>query len=221
MHPLTLPMGLLMRPAPSTPGGGVEFALVDTGSDDSSSSSYTFASRSLGAADADRLILVCASTRANNTISGVTVGGVTATLLVETTYSANGQVAIYLAAVPSGTTGDVVVSSAGTPTRCMMSAYRAVGVSSTPVDTIDGDGTISTASGGVLLGVSVTYYSGGESECTWSPGSIVEDADLIADGIINHSSGFDGATTGASPSVSASWSDFTSVFTAAVALAPA
>ncbi|MEY9717850.1 hypothetical protein ABIA22_000340 [Sinorhizobium fredii] len=80
--------------------------------------SRTFASGSLtksvdfGVADSSRGIAVAVGIENSGTITGVTIGGVTATKVVAGGVSSE-QFAIYIAAVPSGTSGNVVVTGSG------------------------------------------------------------------------------------------------------------
>lgn len=96
-------------------------------------SSYTFSSQSLGAADADRRIFVCVGSRKTGgatSISSVTVGGISASIEVEEQNTGTNTciAAVVVASVPTGTTGDVVVTFADTMLRCGISMYRVLGV---------------------------------------------------------------------------------------------
>lgn len=101
---------------------------------------YTFAAQSFGAAAADRHIAVAISTRANaaRSISSVTIGGVAATPAFVANNAASGadMAAIYVANVPTGATGSVVVVMSAAMVRCAIAVYRMTGLNSaTPVDT--------------------------------------------------------------------------------------
>ena len=117
---------------------------ITTASSTANATSYTFSSQSLGNPDQGRYIVIAASSRRNGsftTISGVTVAGVTATAAVTIEYNGgvnNGTFnGLWIAAVPTGTTGDVVVScGSNTHGAAAASIYRLVGVSSaTPATT--------------------------------------------------------------------------------------
>lgn len=125
---------------------------------------YTFSSQSLGTADPFRYIIVNvtgASASAGRTISTVTVGGISGNILVQDAPGASSRVSgIAIAAVPTGTTGDVVVTfSTGGVDRAGIGLYRATGISATPYHTNSNDTTsaaslsttINTISGGVLI----------------------------------------------------------------------
>lgn len=116
------------------------FAFLQQATSTADSSSYTFASQNLGAADAARYIIVgiqCRRTLNTNTISSVTVGGVTASLVVTADRGNQSKCAIYIAAVPTGTTGDVVVTFSGTANRCGIALWSAVGISSATASDTD------------------------------------------------------------------------------------
>lgn len=105
---------------------------LQTATDDTNASSYTFSAQSLGTAASDRYIVVTVGARAGTTetISSVTIGGVTATINVQST-SNNNIASVCIANVPTGATGDIVVTFSGTMDRCGIGAWRATGVTST------------------------------------------------------------------------------------------
>lgn len=96
----------------------------------------TFASQPLGTAAADRIVVVALMYAAVGAISSMTIGGVAATKAVGV---ANGTSfsELWAAAVPTGTTGDVVLGSgSGTFPRLCISVYSLYGVSGvTPIAT--------------------------------------------------------------------------------------
>ena len=121
-------------------------------------SSYTFSSQSLGAAASDRKIFLCASMSAHTvatlTFGTVTIGGVTATQLVASeTYPDPHNLhpmAIFVADVPSGTTGDIVLNvGSGHSANCGIAIYRATACG----EMFDSGSIKGNASGG---GLSVT-----------------------------------------------------------------
>tara|TARA_R110002126_G_scaffold55235_1_gene148676 strand:+ start:247 stop:1356 length:1110 start_codon:yes stop_codon:yes gene_type:complete len=69
---------------------------------------YTFSSQALGTAASDRLIVV-SSDNYDGTTSGITVAGVAATAVIQAS-GTNSRAGLWQAAVPSGTTGDIVVT---------------------------------------------------------------------------------------------------------------
>lgn len=120
---------------PSVPPRPVAPTLTATGtvSDASNLTTYNFAAKAIGVAAADRvvLVLVCSDTAAP-AISGVTVGGLTATKLIEAS-----PLSIWAVSVPTGATATVSVTFASAALRCVIRTYAAFGLKSlTPVDTL-------------------------------------------------------------------------------------
>ena len=148
-------------------------------------SEYTFSSRSLGEAADDRYILALVSTRKTATtgsISSITIGGVTATILSQvknTTGSNNSTMAVAIALVPSGTTGDVVVTMDMAFLRCAIGLYRLTDIESpTPYDLVtsqalDPTNTLNIPANGFAIGGSFGIDS---STCSWT--GLTEDFDV-------------------------------------------
>ena len=102
----------------------------------SNAQNYTFSSQSLGTAASDRKIIACVNSSAVSSsllsVSSVTIGGVSATEVVAGNADGNNNqlqpFAIFIADVPSGTSGDVVVSlNANNGANCHIALYRATG----------------------------------------------------------------------------------------------
>ena len=95
-------------------------------------SSYTFSSQAIGTADANRYVIVAVHLQRSNTseiVNSLSVGGVSATLISSgTSNTANRSlVDFWKAAVPTGTTADVVVTLSGTADRCAISVWSCIG----------------------------------------------------------------------------------------------
>lgn len=108
---------------------------IITANDTANASTYTFSAQNLGTASSDRYIICTIGSRigsADLNLNSVTIGGVSATIVIqETNFTTNsGLAAIAIAAVPTGTTGDVVVTLDGTAARCLISLYSATDLSS-------------------------------------------------------------------------------------------
>lgn len=88
--------------------------------DNVTDSVFTFSTQSFGTASAERLIAVGVGANTSN-ISSMTIGGIAATEIV-TVANANEGAEIWIAAVPTGATGDVVITFA-------TSVLRDVGIS--------------------------------------------------------------------------------------------
>lgn len=128
--------GLIAIPsgANSTPP---DLSYLSSTSSTSSLTTYTFAGQTLGAASTGRYIVVVATVStaaAGITINSMTIGGVAATEIVEkvgTGGTANRTIAIYIAKVPTGTTGDIEFTCSTTGVRCALAWWRLEGIPST------------------------------------------------------------------------------------------
>jgi len=165
--------------APELPAPTVEYTHVAGSS--SNLFTYTFNSCPIGTATSDRLVVVCAMINAVSSttygISGVTIGGVAATLAVSSSLGKNS--AIYYRLVSTGTTANVVVtlSGSGTPGRCAAGIFTVKGyTNATPEFVGSAYSDTSVASVSVPINVSsgaaavACCYVGnnGTSTATWS-----------------------------------------------------
>jgi len=169
------------------------FSFLQAASDSADLDTYTFASQNLGTADSNRYIIVSLSARATTTtaftVSSVSVGGVTGTIVQQYSNVITNVClsAIAIVAVPSGTTGDVVVTLSRTALRCCIALYGAVGINPTATDSgTSGDANptyaIDIAADGVAIGV-VGRASGAADTATWT--NITEDYDSVIDTTFN------------------------------------
>lgn len=130
--------------------------------------SFTWSSQSFGAADANRWLIVTINYRGlsdEDTISTITVGGVNATL-VKVQHNSGEGAAIAAAKVPTGTSGDIVVTSTGGLRRLGGGVIRAIGLRSAIADDTAGVNgntgddpsvTIDKYAGGLVVGTQ--WYS--------------------------------------------------------------
>jgi len=108
---------------------------LTTASDTVDRTAYTFSGLSLGDADPSRIIAVVVNCTDVLTVTSVTVAGVSATIHLQATGIFT-TCAIATAAVPTGTTGDVVVNLNTTGEDCGVGLWRIVNLpSTTPYDT--------------------------------------------------------------------------------------
>lgn len=168
----------------------VDFSFLTAASDVSNLTTYTFAAQNIGTADSGRHVIVAIQSRGgsgSSAISTVTVGGVSATIVQQQFNNAGGAnvAGIAIAAVPTGTTGDIVVTFSTGQSRAAIQAYRAVGLdSATP-----NDGSTSTAAaptyaihvpaGGIAVGCGCSNAGG---TATWT--GITEDSDAVVESLI-------------------------------------
>lgn len=119
------------------------YAFLQSAFSNTNASSYTFAAQNLGAAAADRHIIVAAvGGLSAHTVSSITVGGVTATNVASVASTANTiRSTLQIAAVPTGTTGDVVVTLNTTIHDYAIGLYRATGLASAATDDSGTSGT--------------------------------------------------------------------------------
>jgi hypothetical protein len=183
-------------------GGSVTITFQSAAAATPSDNAYTFTSLAIGAPeDRDHVIVLIQSQDSSNGTSctGVTIGGVTATLIAQhnANYSTSSATqSFWYAVVPSGTTANVVATMSTTMLNCSCAVWTDVGVSSfTAYDTGTYDsaglssatfsGSVDTPSGdSVVIGAAmcrdggatvtgITSDSVQNSELTWSAGSAV------------------------------------------------
>jgi hypothetical protein len=172
----------------------VALSYLQTATNTTDASSYTFSAQALGAAAADRYIVVGIGGRngaASLAISSVTIGGVSATVIKQqsSTGTASGgtgttSAGLAIAAVPSGTTGDIVVNFSATSLRCVCSMWRMTGlVSATANDSQSS--TATPPSAGVAIptdGAAIGMVAGGQNASptvTWT--NLTEQYDALTE----------------------------------------
>lgn len=165
--------------------------------DTTDTNQYTY-SVSFGTASADRYIIVTASARkagASTTITGVTIGGITATQVHQNTNtSTNTDVSgIFIAAVPTGTTGDVVVTYGATMVRSIIGVYAATSLASATaydtagyISTSDPTNTLDIPAGGFAVAIALTNSAG---TTTWT--GLTEDFDGTLETFVTYSGASD------------------------------
>lgn len=202
----------------------LEVAFTDSDFTTSASSSpHTFTAMALGDAAADRRMILCITYRgsAGRTITGVTIGGQTATRLVAVeTEPAQRNSLIYIADVPTGTTGDVVITSNTGLNEVGASIYRTIGLSTTTTPSATATDNVATAN---LVDVSLNTLArsvvvaccAAENNVTTTWAGVTEGADFSV-GTRSHSSGSEVALTAETPrTVTATYSSFPNSPTAA------
>lgn len=107
-----------------------EFAYLQSDNSTVDASTYTFSSENLGTPDPYRYIILTIESRktgALTTITSVTIAGITAAIAVQqNVITSNTTVCgIAIAAVPTGSSGDIVVNFGATMVRCVINVYRA------------------------------------------------------------------------------------------------
>src|SRR5690606_23430167 len=150
-------------------------------------------SQNFGTASGDRYIIVTIMARKSGgatTITGVTIGGIAATEVTQRTNNVtHSDVAgIFIAADPTGTSGNMVVNFGATMVRCAIGLYAATGLSSPtahdtdssiaspPTVSLDvpangfviGAGLTAASSSATLTGITEDYDSPLESFVTYA-----------------------------------------------------
>jgi hypothetical protein len=146
-----------------TETAGVTKSLAFIGSDLSTSDldTYTFTGKSLGTPHASRRIIVAVGSRdesgGGSAITSVAVGGVTASEIFQT--GTTHLAGLFIAHVPAGETGNIVVNYSNATSRIALGWWQAHGLSSnTPHDVKNSSGdpgsiSLGTLDGGFALAV--------------------------------------------------------------------
>lgn len=155
--------------------GSIEFR--ESIDDTSGTNTYTFTGVDFGAAASDRYIIIGIINRklgGATSITGVTIGGETATVLAQIS-GLTGNVShsgLAIALVPTGATGTVVVNMAHSMLRCTIGVWRATGLSSpTPHDTLTNNSNNPSGTLDVVAGCAVGAGgtgSGGAVSVDWA-----------------------------------------------------
>lgn len=206
---------------------GIEF--MGSYLDDVSRSSYTFTDVDFGPEYAGREIVVASSLK-NAFFTSVTIGGTVADELL-TGGASNRILGIARRAVPTGTSGTIVVTPSTTSTRCSIFVYRVTrkttgnysdsqDFNTTTSSTSITFGSVTVPSGGVIVGVgnltetSTVTISGGDALLGGKTDSTNDTGET------DFSFYLDGTnyTTSTTPSINASWGISQFRFALAVAL---
>lgn len=163
------------------PNSSVSLKYIGSALTNTSSSSPSFSSQSIGTASSDRVILVAINGFASSaqTISSVTIGGVAATLIVskENTSTFSTISAIYGLLVTSGTAATIAVNFGQSSPRTAISVYSLTGTGgvvtahNTTTNGANSTGPLSvnvTTLQGQVLGVASGNISSGTASVSWS-----------------------------------------------------
>jgi hypothetical protein len=173
-------------PFPFVPSGSsASITYTDKGEDSVNRTTYTFSTKSLGSAAADRKIIVGVSAGGSSsgvTLNSVTVGGISATQIVATTDGEN-MAQIWVASVPTGATGNVVLTFSTDKGRCGIGLWAMYGASSTATDTgfataNPSSDTLNISAGGVAVGV-YSLSQSTDRTTTWT--NLTEDYDAVVE----------------------------------------
>jgi hypothetical protein len=170
---------------------------------------YTFAGRTLGAAASNRLIVLGVDASANTIgATAVTIGGVSATQLVAAAGGGTTFISLWVAAVPAGTTGDIVVTFGDGKNRCGIAWWRLVDANATAFHTASDNGAttlsadLNVVRGGFAVGVACENLASGQPASpiyTWTGLNENAGSDQSVESTHRHSAAsdsFDAAETG-------------------------
>lgn len=183
------------------------------------SSTHNHGTLSIGAASADRAIIVSIAYGAasiSDPITGMTLGGVAMTKVVGGVHSTSAGSAIYILAVPSGTTANITATFSGTNEDSRIVIYSVTGLlSTTAVDSdtqnsasqpVTYSHTLNTSNDGFIIGVVACQNA---SSFSWTGLTEVYDA-RVNDNSFGEA--FNGATSSPSTAVSCTSSDDNSCY---------
>lgn len=215
-------MGAIINPflVATTPPS---LSYIDSATITTNGSSFTFSSESLGTAG-NRWIIVgiaanCVSVSGGSAISSVTIGGITATIAKEQRGGSPGTdatAALAIAYVPTGTTGDIVVTFAASYGTCSITWWAAYDLTSiTAVATASSTADPSALNVNTAVGdlVAACVCSMNSVTVTWT--GVTERADFLSEtqccGVGDHT-----ATTAETPRTVSGDFSATSAFKAGV-----
>jgi hypothetical protein len=161
----------------------------------SDTTTYTFSTQAIGPAKSTRYVVVGVVSREGADTSArtlsVTVGGVAAAqaaFVSDTAVSGRNVAGFYIAAVPTGTTADVVATFSGGMDRCGIGVWALYDINSaTPTDTATSVDTTQTLdvdilANGVAIGVS---FANSDPDFDWT--GISERFEIVAEGDLQFS----------------------------------
>jgi hypothetical protein len=169
------------------------FAFTDSSVNAASLTTYTFATQDLGTPAPDRYVVVGVDYlfSGSRTVSTLTINGVSATRIVGPSSATNVSIEMWGAFVPSGATGDVVVTLSGASLGCGIGVWALSGLySATPVDTgttnsNPGTDTLNTSSNGYLIAMDTSAAALGTR--TWTNLTEQFDETVDAPSSVSHS----------------------------------
>lgn len=155
---------------------------------------FTFTSTAIGTAAADRLVEVGISSASGVAISTVTVGGVSAVYKATAGTGAGSLIELWQAAVPTGTTGDIVVTYGASNAKCGIGVAAVYGASATlsSVQTATNVDpfvlSVNSPANGLILGF-CTEHTTSTKGFTWT--NLTENFDVALDAATEHTAAGD------------------------------
>lgn len=189
---------------------------VDNTGSTSDLTTYTFSTRVLGTAASNRRIVVGVATRNTGvTVSSMTIGGVAAAIVSDGVTSAaiisgtQNRTEMWSAAVPTGATGDIVVTFSAGTFRALIGVWALYGAAAATASTVvlptansdPSTSSVTVPAKGALVGYTAGNPSG-SATVTWSAGA-TERFDEVFE--ITHSGADLNSTAGGATTVTADW----------------
>lgn len=191
---------------------------------------FTFSACALGTASAGRRIVVGVSGRASSdtaTVSSMTIGGVSATKVIEALDSiVHNSAGLWIADVPTGTTGDVVVTFSVVVQRCGICVWSMTGAASavasdtdsnhaTPTNVTVITKTLTIPTRGGAIGYSFGTFAGGTT-AAWTNLTEPSGFDEILEASNNHTGASDNFAVGSDTALTVTWSNISTTPAVAV-----
>jgi hypothetical protein len=211
--------------------GGTPFAITQTGQTSTTTNAVTtpsFAGLNIGTADPTRIVvaLIGHGPNSGTTISGLTIGGVTATQAPGTAHDSGSGAAvdIWYAAVPSGTTATVAFTvSSAAESRIVVTTYSVVGTGAAFSVGGGANATAASLSAAVSIpagGGAIAYaYTHSASSGSGTPTNLTLDTNNVVVGTSTSYTGHN--TTGSgSTTMGVSWTGSTDSALAIVTFSP-
>lgn len=181
---------------------------------------FTFSACALGTASAGRRIIVGVSGRASSAsaaVSSITVGGVSATKVIEALDSSfHNSAGLWIADVPNGATGDVVVTFGAVVQRAGICVWSMTGAASAVASDTDSNNTtaanvavitktLTIPTRGGAIGYSFGTFAGGTT-ASWTNLTEPSGFDEILEASNNHTGASDNFAVGADTDLTVTWS---------------
>jgi hypothetical protein len=149
--------------APAAAGGGFSLAWRDAQDVTIAGATQTSGAMAIGSASADRLVVVTIGCSAVTTgsLTGVTIGGITATGIVTESSGNARPVNAYFAAVPSGTTAVVVATFDASMNRCAFDTFSVTGTTQITYSVRSGANPTASTTANLQTTPSITVPAGG------------------------------------------------------------
>lgn len=186
---------------------------------------YTFSSANLGTPSLSRHIIVAGTMVIGSgsiSVTSVTVGGETGTVTVQEVRS-TATAFVSITKVPSGTTGDIVVTFPTTCDNLAISVFEVQGAQTVSSagsfvsgGSLNGSSSITTADGGVLVGTRLAGGAASSITLSWSNSVTAINSTLLNTVFQRYMTSY---SENSSTSETVSWTSVGSPFTRALAVA--